>query len=319
MEYNIPQVWQVNKSLPTPLFKQLAENIKWSIYNGNIKPGSKLPPVQQLAKAVGVSVVTVQGAYKALEEMNLVITRPHHGTEVLDLPVSSADSEDSQDAEAFVQAIKYYLSRGLGEGEIKKLFASALDAAQNKKKILFIECHEYDKKTLARQLSDFLGTSVDFILLDQLEGASLDFSQYKAIVTTYFHYSKVLQECAQAGVPVFAVVTEFSKKTIQSISKFQPGTKVAVLCLPQHSDGYAVRVIEDIRDDLDIRSGVVTEKNRQEELIQWADVCFPNHPLENVALEVNPDIPIYFFCDQINAQSIGILKENLNALDGAEV
>lgn len=39
MEYNIPQVWHVNKSLPTPLFKQLAENIKWSIYNGNIKPG----------------------------------------------------------------------------------------------------------------------------------------------------------------------------------------------------------------------------------------------------------------------------------------
>lgn len=198
--------------------------------------------------------MTVQGAYKALEEMNLVSTRPHHGTEVLDIPVQSANLDDDAEDELFLQAIRHYMGKGLSETDIRKIFNNSLDSAQNKKKLLFVECDEYDRKTLARQLSDFLGTSVDFILLDRLEEQSVHgFSQYKAVVTTYFHYSRVMQECSHAGIPVFAVVTEFSKKTIQDISKFSPGTKVAVLCLPQHSDGYAVGLIEDIRDDLDIR------------------------------------------------------------------
>lgn len=57
-----------------------------------------------------------------------------------------------------------------------------------------------------------------------------------------------------------------------------------------------------------------TKDNDQHELIKWADVCFPNHPCENTVLSIDPNKPIYFFGEQINAQSIGILQKNLSSI-----
>ncbi len=317
MDYQIPQVWQVNRNLPMPLFKQVAENIKWTIYNGNIKAGTKLPPVHQLAKSLGVSVSTIQNAYQILEDDELIITRPHHGTEILDISERKEKSNDIN--HAFSKVIKDLLNRDYSEQEINEIFKHSMEAALNKKKILFIECDKYDKKTLAKQLSEFLDIKVDFILLNTLTNQyeideSIDYTQYIAIVTTYFHYSKVMEDYSFTNLPVYAVVTEFSKSTIQKISGFKPGTKVAVLHQPQHSADFNVSMIESIRTDLDIRKGIISEDNDQNELIKWADVCFPNHPCENTVLSIDPNKPVYFFGEQINAQSIGILQKNLSSI-----
>lgn len=321
------QVWHVNKNLPTPLFKQLAENIKWSIYSGSIKPGSKLPPVHTMAKALGVSVSTVQAAYKLLEELHLVSTRPHHGTEILAFSDSCGSDSDSDTVdESFVNLIKAYMDLGFSDEKITTMFHNCMTLAHSKKKILFIECDEYDRLTLAKQLSDFLGVGVDFLLLDKTFNSKntnddykdVDFSKYMAIVTTYFHHSKVTQDLAYTKLPVFTVVTEFSRKTMLDISKFLPETKVAVLSQPHHSAEYEVGLIDAIRDDLDIKIGIVDEKNNQKELIEWAEVIFSTHPCELVAKEICPEKPIYFFCDQINSQSMGILKDQLQTLDTAD-
>lgn len=317
MDNQVPQVWQVNRDLPTPLFKQLADNIKWTIYSSSIKPGTKLPPVHQLAKSLGVSVSTVQSAYRLLEDLGLIITRPHHGTEI----VSPGSRQESQDIDissnVFLGSVNALLNSGYSEQAITHIFKQALDRATNKKKLLFIECDEYDKKTLVRQLSDFLDTTVDFMLVDELSPlthSNFDFSQYKAIVTTYFHHATVKQRLSSTGLPIFTVVTEFNKNTLLNISKFEPHTKIAVVCQPHHSPDYLINMILAIRDDLDIKTAIITNQDNQRDILEWADVCFPNHPCEQTIKELFPDKPIYFFCDQINSQSIGILKENLNML-----
>lgn len=319
MNYNIPQVWQINKNIQTPLFKQLADNIKWSIISGNIQEGWKLPPIRVLAKELDISVGTVRSAYKYLEESGLIITRPHHGTEVLKISEDFSEEKSISSGSSFTKIIKKYLQDGYSAQEISKIFAECLEITINDKKILFIECDPYDEKTLAKQLASFLGCQVDFLLLDKTARTSINveeinLSQYKAIVTTYFHYTLVMQEFSEFKIPIFAVVTEFSKETTLAISKFKSNTKIAVLCTPYHSPDWAIGTIASIRDDLDIRAGIITDSNSQESLIHWADACFPNHPFENIVKTVDPNKPVYFFCDQINSQSIGILKENLNAL-----
>ena len=77
---------------------------------------------------------------------------------------------------------------------------------------------------------------------------------------------------------------------------------------------FHISMIESIRTDLDIRKGIISKDNDQHELIKWADVCFPNHPCENTVLSIDPNKPIYFFGEQINAQSIGILQKNLSSI-----
>ena len=99
MQDHIPQVWQVNRTAPVPLYQQLAENIKWSIHLGNIQNGWKLPPVRALAKELDVSVDTVRAAYKILEDSGLAVSRPHHGTEVIVTSGTEEILDEIQEAE----------------------------------------------------------------------------------------------------------------------------------------------------------------------------------------------------------------------------
>lgn len=321
MEYYIPQIWHVNKNIPEPLFKQLAESIKWSIYNdADIKPGWQLPPIKDLAKALEISEATVRSSYKLLEAMGLVITRPHHGTEVLEFDAAGTKRHPAAD-DGLMTLLRTYRSQGLTNESILDMVRCGLLELENDRKILFVECDPTDEETLAVQLANYLKIHVDFMLLDTFSDKKASgeitqqfIAQYDAIVTSYFHYARLMQECASFGTPVLAVVTEFNKNTMLKIAKFKPGTKIAILCRPKQSPGYLVSIIEGIRDDLEIRTGFVTEENEQKELIQWADVCFPNHPCEQYVKKYAPTKPVYFFCDQINAQSIGILNNNLNAL-----
>lgn len=50
-----------------PIYAQIREQIKEQILNGMIEQGTVLPSIRQLAKEVGVSVITTTRAYNDLE------------------------------------------------------------------------------------------------------------------------------------------------------------------------------------------------------------------------------------------------------------
>lgn len=320
MQYNIPQIWNVNKNIPVPLFKQLADKIKWSICFGNITDGSRLPPVRQTARELGLSVDTVRASYKLLETMGLVVTRPNYGTEVIKQTENSDDNikyAASYDDE-LVAVITHYISKGYSKDEIQNIFMEALEKAVDPEteRLLFVDCTAEDCRNFSKQLSHYLNISVDYLLVDELEYPEhFRSSHYKAVVTTYFHYSVVLQALKPLNLPIYGVVTELSNETMTAIRKFPFGTKVGVICQPSHSTQYMISLIRNIRSDLDIRSATLGCDNETGGIIDWADQLFITHACTELVAAKKPGAPVYYFCDQINAQSIGILRENLNYLD----
>jgi hypothetical protein len=50
VDFDLVEEWKVNNSLPTPLAKQLADNIRWSISIGKIKPGGQTAPFARTFK-----------------------------------------------------------------------------------------------------------------------------------------------------------------------------------------------------------------------------------------------------------------------------
>ena len=325
MQDHIPQVWQVNRTAPVPLYKQLAENIKWSIHLGNIQNGWKLPPVRALAKELDVSVDTVRAAYKILEDSGLAVSRPHHGTEVI---VPSGTEEilaDIHDAEenALSNVINRCFDKGITKEEIEDLFTHILDRelqAQSGARILFVECNEADGHRFREQLSSILDVRVDVAMVDTLDdfckNTSTSNQHYKAIVTTYFHYAIVMRRAQSLKLPVYGVVTEMSGDALQSIRRFVPGQKVGVILRPSHSSDYLTGLITNVRDDLNIRCALLGDQRALDDVIFWADVFIVSHPCEREILVRRQDAEILYFCDCINAQSIGILRENLNYLLG---
>ena len=66
-----------------PIYAQIREQLKEQILNGQIAEGSTLPSIRQLAKEVGVSVITTTRAYSELEAEGVIATMQGKGRVVL--------------------------------------------------------------------------------------------------------------------------------------------------------------------------------------------------------------------------------------------
>jgi DNA-binding LacI/PurR family transcriptional regulator len=61
---------------------QLAQQLRWLIVRGQVRPGEKLPPVRKLAGTLGINMHTARAAYRRLANGGLVESRPGVGTTV---------------------------------------------------------------------------------------------------------------------------------------------------------------------------------------------------------------------------------------------
>ncbi|UNK16588.1 GntR family transcriptional regulator [Paenibacillus sp. N3/727] len=55
-----------------PIYAQIEKQIRQSIMQGILKPGDSLPSIRQLAKDLGISVITTKRAYNELEQQGLI-------------------------------------------------------------------------------------------------------------------------------------------------------------------------------------------------------------------------------------------------------
>src|SRR3954463_12915137 len=81
----------LDRRQPTPLYQQIETFLRQSIMAGTLAPATRLPAARQVAHDLGVSRITVENAYAALEADGLVERRTGSGPYVLlpdSLPLS---------------------------------------------------------------------------------------------------------------------------------------------------------------------------------------------------------------------------------------
>jgi len=93
--------WTVDPSDDVPLYKQLRNNIKKSILEGELKPDAQLPSVRELAEKCDLNPNTVAKVLRELQMMGLVYSRRGMGVFVAPIESSSAtQSDEFLDADA---------------------------------------------------------------------------------------------------------------------------------------------------------------------------------------------------------------------------
>ncbi|MCR3761203.1 GntR family transcriptional regulator [Clostridium felsineum] len=65
-----------------PIYEQITKQIKNYILNGQLKEGDILPSIRNLAKEIGISVITTKRAYEELEKEGFTETVQGKGTYV---------------------------------------------------------------------------------------------------------------------------------------------------------------------------------------------------------------------------------------------
>jgi LacI family transcriptional regulator len=166
-----------------PLVAQLSEQITWLIASGDLRDGDQLPPIRDLAEALGIHMHTARMAYQRLEADDLVSIRTRRGTLVLPYNPESVAARGAGSSSYLLGVIlpnpvSFY------SPFIKKIQETARDF-----RYLPLFCYSYENpylaetffnQLIARQVDGFIITSLSLPSL--LEKPAL-LEKYPPIVT----------------------------------------------------------------------------------------------------------------------------------------
>ena len=113
-----------------PVYRQIADEIKGLIARGDLREGSALPPVRQVAADLGLNLNTIAAAYRELQREGLVRVRHGAGAVVISQRISPPD--DTELRKGLRSSLAHLALAGLPRTEIvamvneelKQLFSS---------------------------------------------------------------------------------------------------------------------------------------------------------------------------------------------------
>jgi len=118
----------LNHSSMVPIYEQLINQIKAAIARGELKAGSALPSVRNLAAELKISALTVKKAYDRLEEEGLLVTVHGKGSFVSERNLGFIAESRRHEAEMILsEALERVKSTGLNNDEIRQLIDIILE------------------------------------------------------------------------------------------------------------------------------------------------------------------------------------------------
>lgn len=130
--------FEIDLTTHNPIYFQIMGQVKHAIATGELKPGTQLPTVRQLAADLRVNFNTVARAYRLLDEEGIISTQHGRGTYILD-PPSEKESEKRRHRQLVVLT-EYYVGEteklGFGPAEVRSLVNEQIAAwaAEQKRK-----------------------------------------------------------------------------------------------------------------------------------------------------------------------------------------
>lgn len=122
-------ILEIDQRVALPPYEQIRQQITALVRGGVLEPGTRLPPIRQLANDLGLAGGTVARAYRELEADGLVSARGRHGTVVAGTPETSRPRpEVVQAASRFAAEI---LRLGAAESDALLAVQAAFAARRN--------------------------------------------------------------------------------------------------------------------------------------------------------------------------------------------
>jgi GntR family transcriptional regulator len=83
-------ILEIDPRSGVPPYVQIGQQVAALVAGGVLAPGTRLPPIRQLANDLGVATGTVARAYRELESDGVLATAGRHGTVVASPPADLA-------------------------------------------------------------------------------------------------------------------------------------------------------------------------------------------------------------------------------------
>lgn len=306
--------WKLNPQSTEPFIKQLESNIRWSISAGDITREERLPTIRTLAEDLEISANTVRSVYKKLEKDGYLVTRPHFGTYVL-----SAEENVEECTKEFQKAIKNVLRSALTPEDVRSIFEETFReylSSVEHKPILFIETDTKTIELLQMQIQEATGYSVVGMLLsdfdEYVKKNSDELDQYSAIVTTYFHYSRLRNTKGVYAPMVCGMVQNIREQVIRALRSLPEKSKVGFFCQRWEPISALRNLVLSVREDIELS---IHYDDTLDSLQDFGDkllvICSSPATTDYLNSRMKVKIPVLELLDGINAQSMNMLVDFL--------
>jgi GntR family transcriptional regulator len=117
----------VDTQSEVPIFRQLMDQVKLHIANGQLKPGDELPSIRSLSVPLGVNPMTISKAYNLLVHEKVLDRRP--GLPLVVAELTAQDVEQSRRAQlqrGLMPAVQLARQLEIGTGEAVAIFREML-------------------------------------------------------------------------------------------------------------------------------------------------------------------------------------------------
>jgi GntR family transcriptional regulator len=107
-----------------PIYQQVVDEIKALIARGELREGTALPPVRQVAADLGVNLNTIATAYRELQREGLIIVR--HGAGAVVSSNTAQEKTDDELRKPLRAALTQLVLAGLPRAEIMSVVTDEL-------------------------------------------------------------------------------------------------------------------------------------------------------------------------------------------------
>ncbi|WUI00939.1 GntR family transcriptional regulator [Spirillospora sp. NBC_00431] len=164
------------------VYRELLDRIQRRVF----APGTKLPPVRELADQLMSNSSTVDRAIHRLVAQDLVRTVPRRGTFVADREHGFERPETG--IEELRKALRRAWRTGMSVSHIREAVDVELASLGHGPRIAFVECNKRDLDRMQALVTNASGVKVEPILLDETSGRTLD-EEFDLVAAPIFHLS----------------------------------------------------------------------------------------------------------------------------------
>ena len=118
----------ITNTAGTPIYEQIASQIKGMIMNGKLKEGDALPSMRTLAQDLRISVITTKRAYEILEAEGMIQSFTGRGSFVAAQNPELLKEQNLREIEKHLSAAADIAKQsGVTNGELRELLSLILD------------------------------------------------------------------------------------------------------------------------------------------------------------------------------------------------
>jgi GntR family transcriptional regulator len=233
---------KLNRKDQLPIHAQLKTQLVYLIRSGELKPGTQLPTVRQLAGFLRVNRNTVSKVFSEMEKEGYLSCEPGRGTFVAEKIKESKMRLNRMDKLLTIvdESIDRAKQLGFTSDEFYSIMYARVQTTPVTSKSpqtrgLFLECNRPQTEAFSAELERELPLRLEPMLVEDFKrmiGRSRDsLNRYALIITTLYHIQEVQALLTGTGIEAIGLMVNTSLEALMRLTALPEGTKVGVACV----------------------------------------------------------------------------------------